>query len=134
MLRLVGLQARAAVPEGRRTRKLRQALRQLAPAAELITPPAGAVAFPLEDEVLMELLAVPVAALGGEVDRVLVAEHIDGWAVEFERAGAARGTRRVGWVKCAGRWPLGWWRWRATCWAGAHGQTWMTVTARAGSG
>ena len=106
-LRLVGLQARAAVPEGGRTRKLRQALRQLAPAAERITPPAGAVALPLEDGVLMELLAVPVAALGGQVDRVLVAEHIDGWAVEFERAGAARGTRRVAWVEVRGQVPLG---------------------------
>ena len=106
-LRLVSLQARAAVPEGGRTRKLRQALRQLAPAAERITPPAGAVALPLEDGVLMELLAVPVAALGGQVDRVLVAEHIDGWAVEFERAGAARGTRRVAWVEVRGQVPLG---------------------------
>ena len=94
MLQLVGLQGRAAVPEGHRTRKLRQSLRQLAPAAELIAPPAGAVAFPLEDEVLVELLSVPVAALGGEVDRVLVAEHVDGWAVEFERAGATPTTRR----------------------------------------
>jgi hypothetical protein len=107
MLRLVGLQARAAGAEGRRTRKLRQALRQLAPAAELIMPPAGAVAFPLEDEVLVELLAVPVAALGGQVDRVLVAEHVDGWAVEFERAGATRGTRRVGWVEVRGPVALG---------------------------
>jgi hypothetical protein len=107
MLRLVGLQARAAVPEGPRTRKLRQSLRQLAPAAELITPPAGAVAFPLEDEVLVELLAVPVAALGGEVDRVLVAEHVDGWAVEFERARATRGTRRVGWLDVRGQVALG---------------------------
>ena len=107
MLRLVGLQARAAVPERHRTRKLRQALRQLAPAAELITPRAGAVAFPLEDEVLVELLAVPVAALGGEVHRVLVAEHVDGWAVEFERAGATRGTRRVGWLEVRGQVALG---------------------------
>jgi hypothetical protein len=107
MLRLVGLQARAVAPEGRRTRKLRQSLRQLAPAAELITPPAGAVAFPLEDEVLVELLAVPVAALGGEVDRVLVAEHVDGWAVEFERAGTTRGTRRVGWLEVRGQVALG---------------------------
>jgi hypothetical protein len=107
MLRLAGLQARAAVPEGHRTRKLRQSLRRLAPAAELIAPPPGAVAFPLEDEVLVELLAVPVAALGGEVDRVLVAEHVDGWAVEFERAGATRGTRRVGWLEVRGQVALG---------------------------
>lgn len=106
-MRLVGLQARAAVAEGQRTRKLRHALRQLAPAAELVTPPAGAVAFPLEDEVLVELLAVPVAALGGEVDRVLVTEHVDGWAVEFQRTGATRGTRRIGWVEVRGQMALG---------------------------
>ena len=55
----------------------------------------------------MELLAVPVAALDREVDRILVAEHIDGWAVEFERAGAARGTRRVDWVEVRGQVALG---------------------------
>ena len=56
---------------------------------------------------LVELLAVPVAALGGEVDRVLVAEHVDGWAVEFERADTARGTRRVGWLEVRGQVALG---------------------------
>jgi len=107
VLRLVGLQARAAMPEGRQTRKLRRALRHLAPGAEVIMPAGGAVALPLEDEVLVELLAVPVAALGGEVDRVRVAEHVDGWAVEFEGEEAARGTQRVGWVEVRGQLPLG---------------------------
>jgi hypothetical protein len=107
MLRLVGLQARAALPDGRGTRTLRQALRRLAPAAQLVTPPARAVAFPLEDDVLAQLLAVPVAALGGDVDRVRVAEHVDGWAVEFERAGSVPPARRVGWVDVRGQVALG---------------------------
>jgi hypothetical protein len=131
MLRLVGLQARAAGAEGRRTRKLRQALRQLAPAAELIMPPAGAVAFPLADEVLVELLAVPVAALGGQVDRVLVAEHVDGWAVEFERAGATRGTRRVGWLEVRGQVALGL---VALACNLLGGRTWADVDDREGAG
>lgn len=130
-LRLVGLQARAARPEGRRTRRLRHALRQLAPAAELVTPPSGAVAFPFEDEVLVELLAVPVAALGREVDRALVTEHVDGWAVEFERAGATRGTRRVGWVEVRGPVALGL---VALACNLLGGRTWADVDDRDGAG